>query len=74
VSTQLQLTNISISISISIILGASIHTTKENTETLIVTGKETGLEVTGVKTKCMAVSQEQQAGQNHNIQISNKIL
>jgi len=56
------------------ILGVSIHTTKKNTETLVVTDKWTGLEVKAVKTKCMTMSQEQQAGPNHNIQISNKIL
>jgi Ni,Fe-hydrogenase III small subunit len=50
------------------VLGASIHATQKNTETLVVTGKETGPEVKAVKTKCMAMSQEQQAGQNHNIQ------
>jgi hypothetical protein len=38
------------------ILGVSLHTTKKNTETLVVTGKETGLEVRAVKTKCMAMS------------------
>ena len=56
------------------ILGARTHTTKQNTETLVITGKETGLEVKAVKSKCMAMSQDQQAGQNHNTEISNKIL
>ena len=38
------------------ILAASIYTTKKNTETLVVTGKKTGLEVNAEKTKCMAKS------------------
>ena len=33
------------------ILGVSIHTTKENTETLVVTSTEIGLEVNAYKTK-----------------------
>ena len=56
------------------ILAASIYTTKKNTETLVVTGKKTGLEVNAEKTKCMAKSWEKHAGQNHNIKIRNKIL
>ena len=36
------------------------------------TRKETGLEVNAEKTKCMVMSQNQCAGQNHNIQIGNK--
>jgi len=34
-------------------------------------GKETGLEVTAHKTKCMVTSQDQNAGRSHNIKIDN---
>ena len=37
-------------------LGGSIHTVKENTETLIVASKEIGLEVNVDKTKYMVMS------------------
>ena len=37
------------------ILGGSVHTVKENTETLIVAGKEIGLEVNANKTKYMVM-------------------
>jgi hypothetical protein len=43
-------------------LGGTIHTTKENTEALIVASKETGLEVNADKTKYMVMSQDQHAG------------
>jgi len=53
------------------ILGGSVHTTRieEETETLVVASKETGLEVNADKTKYMITSQDQNAGQNHNIKI-----
>jgi len=38
------------------ILGGSIHTIKENTEALIVAGKEIGLKVDADKTKYMVMS------------------
>jgi hypothetical protein len=38
------------------ILGGSIHTVKENTETLVVAGKESGLEVNADKPKYMVMS------------------
>jgi len=53
------------------ILGGTIHTTKEN-KTLVVDSKEMGLEVHADKTKCMAMSQDQNAGQNRNIKADNK--
>ena len=37
------------------ILGGSVHTLKENTETLVVASKETGLEVNADKAKYMVV-------------------
>ena len=43
-------------------LGGSVHTVKENTEALVVTNKEFGLEVNADKTKFMVVSGNQNAG------------
>jgi hypothetical protein len=53
-------------------LGGSIHTIRKNTEALVVTSKEIGLEVNAEKTKYMVISRDQNAGQNHNIKICNK--
>ena len=50
-------------------MGGSVHTIKENTEALAVVSKETGLEVNVDKTKCMVMSQDQNAGRSHNIKI-----
>jgi hypothetical protein len=55
------------------ILYGSIHSIKK-TEAFVVTTKETGLEVNAKKTKCMVMSQDQHAGQDHNIQIGNKSI
>jgi hypothetical protein len=54
------------------ILGGSVHAIKKNTEALVVTGREIGLEVNAEKTKYMVMSRNQNAGQNHNIKIDNK--
>jgi hypothetical protein len=51
------------------IMGGSVHTMKENTEALKVVSKEIGLEVNADKTKYMAMSQDQTAGQSHNMKI-----
>jgi len=49
----------------------SVHFIKRHTEASLVASRKMGLEVSAEKTvKVMSV--EQQAGQNHNIQISNK--
>jgi len=53
------------------ILGRSIHTIKKNTEALVVTSKETGLEGNADKTKYMVMSREQNAGQSQNIMTDN---
>jgi hypothetical protein len=53
------------------ILGGSVHAIKKNTEALVVTSKEIGLEVNGEKSKYMVVSRDQNAGQNHNTKIDN---
>jgi len=44
------------------ILGETVHTIKENTEALVVGGREIGLEVNAFKTKYMVMSQHQNAG------------
>jgi hypothetical protein len=54
------------------ILGGSIHSTKKNAEDLVIASKEIGLEVYAEKTKYMVMSQNQNAGQNHNMKIDSK--
>ena len=53
------------------ILGGSVHTIKENTETLVVASKKIGLDVNDDKTKYMATSRDQNAGQRHIIKTDN---
>ena len=47
-----------------IILGGSIHTTKKNTEALVIASKHIVLEVNAENTKCVVLSRNQYAGQN----------
>jgi len=56
------------------VLYGSIHTITKKTAAFIVTTKEIGLEVNAKKTKCMVMSQDQHAGQEHNVQIGNKSI
>jgi hypothetical protein len=51
------------------ILGGSIHTTRKNTDALLIASKEIGLEVNAEITKSMVMSRDQNAGQNGNTQI-----
>ena len=53
------------------ILGGSIHTLKENAETLVAVTRQIGLEVSADKTKYMVMSREKNAGRNHNVRIDN---
>jgi len=53
------------------ILGGSIHTIKENAEALVVSSKETGLEVNADKTKYMVMSRDQNAGRSHSMKTDN---
>jgi len=53
------------------ILGGSVRTIEQNTEALVVAGKEIGLEVNAEKTKYMVTSREQNAGRSHSIKIDN---
>jgi hypothetical protein len=55
------------------LLGYNIEIMKKNTETLIDASKKIGLEVNVEKTKYMLVSHRQDAGQNQDIQIANRI-
>jgi hypothetical protein len=54
------------------LLGDSIDTTKENTETLIDASKEVGLEINIEKTKYMLLSRRQNLGQNRDIKLANR--
>jgi hypothetical protein len=56
------------------LLGDDIHTEKKNTETLTDASKEVGLEVNAEKAKYMLVSRDQNAGQNRDIKIGNKLF
>ena len=56
------------------ILGGSIHTLKENAESLVAATREIGLEVSADKTKYMVMSRDQNAGQNHSVRIDNSIF
>ena len=49
----------------------SIHTIKKNTHALVVSSKETGLEVNADNTKYMVMSQDQNTGQSHNMRTDN---
>jgi len=56
------------------ILGGSLDTVKKNTEALVAATKEIGLEVNAHKTKHMTVSQDQNAGQIHSMEIDNSSI
>jgi hypothetical protein len=53
------------------LLGDSINTIKETTETLLGTSKDVGLEINVEKTKYMIMSCHPNSGQNQNIRIAN---
>jgi hypothetical protein len=54
------------------ILGGSVHTVRENSEALVVTTKEIGLEVNTDKTKYMVMSRDRNAGRGRGVKIDNK--
>jgi len=57
------------------VLGSCIHTIMKNTEAVVVTIKETDVEVNAEKTRYIViVSQDQHARQNHNVNIENKFF
>jgi hypothetical protein len=56
------------------LMGDSINTIKENTETLLEAGWDVGLEVNAEKTKYMIMYRHPNLGQNQNIRIANESL
>ena len=53
------------------ILGGGVHNVKKNTTILVVTSKETGLEVNADNSKYMVMSRDQNAGRSHSIMNDN---
>jgi hypothetical protein len=53
-------------------IGENIDTMKKNTEALLNSSKEVGLEVNPEKTKYMLMSRSQKIGQKHSIKIANR--
>jgi hypothetical protein len=53
------------------IFEGSVHTIKKNIESLVVSKKETGLEVNADKTKYMVMSSDENAGRSHIIKNEN---
>jgi len=53
------------------VLGGSVHTVKENIESLLVDSKKIGLEVNANNTKYMVISRDQNAGRSHRVKIDN---
>ena len=53
------------------ILGGSIHTLKENAESVVASTREIGLDVSTDRTKYMIMSRDQNAGRNHSVRIDN---
>jgi hypothetical protein len=54
------------------LLGVSVNTIKENTETLLEVSRDIGLEINAKKTKYMIMSHHLNSGQNQNIRIANE--
>jgi hypothetical protein len=54
------------------LLGSSINTTKENTETPLEASRDVGLEINAEKTKYMIMSRHPNSGLNRNIRITNE--
>jgi hypothetical protein len=54
------------------LLGDSVNTIKENSETLLEASRDIGLEINVEKTKYMIMSRYPNSGQNQNIRIADK--
>jgi len=52
----------------------AVCTLKRNTEALVAASKEICLELNADKTKYIAMSQDQNARQNHNVRMGNKLF
>jgi ABC-type oligopeptide transport system ATPase subunit len=53
------------------LLGDSVNTIKENSETLLEASRDIGLEINAEKTKYMIMPHRLNSGQNQNIRIAN---
>jgi hypothetical protein len=54
------------------LLGDSVNTIKENSETLLDASRDIGLEINAKKTKYMIMSRHPNSGQTHNIKTANE--
>jgi hypothetical protein len=54
------------------LLGDSVNTMKENSETLLEASKDIGLEINAEKAKHMIMTRHPNSGQNQNIRIANE--
>jgi hypothetical protein len=54
------------------LLGDSINTIKENTESILKASRDVGIEINAEKTKYMMMSRHPNSGQNQNIRIANE--
>jgi hypothetical protein len=54
------------------LLGDSVSTIKENTETLLGASRDVGIEINAEKTKYVIMSYHQNSEQNHNLRIANE--
>jgi hypothetical protein len=54
------------------LLGDSVNTIKDNSETLLEASRDIGLEINADKTKYMIMSRHPNSGQNQNIRIANE--
>jgi hypothetical protein len=54
------------------LLGDSVNTIKENSETLLEASRDIGLEINAEKTKYMIMSRYPNSGQNQNIRVVNE--